>query len=147
MSECIRMPVCKHIVPMHRPCERCGRKGNAPAEKPKPDSDVILRLRKEVNELQMTVNDYVGKTHFNREEADCAIDGLARSLHILQSRVEGLEAALDGVRRIEYDAEKALNLFVKKAHDLKKIDAKRDDVINSLCQKISAVEAAVKQGG
>lgn len=51
---------------------------------------------------------------------------------------------LYNVRAIEAKAEEALALFVRKAHDLKKVDAQRDDVINCLCQKIAQLEKEFK---
>jgi hypothetical protein len=63
----------------------------------------------------------------------------------LEERVRHLEKILSRVAGIERMAENALDLFIKKAHDLKKIDSKRDDVINLLCQKISNLEKRINK--
>lgn len=61
----------------------------------------------------------------------------------LEKRILHLEKMLLRVSGIDQMAEMALDLFIRKAHDLKKIDAKRDDVINLLCQKISNLEKRI----
>ncbi len=72
---------------------------------------------------------------------------LIAAIEDLDIRVRHLEIILERVAGIEEMANLSLDLFIKKAHDLKKIDAKRDDVINLLCQKISQLEQQIKKEG
>ncbi len=65
----------------------------------------------------------------------------------LEHRVRHLEKLLSRLAGIEEMADVALDLFIRKAHDLKKIDSKRDDVINLLCQKISKIEKRINMEG
>lgn len=67
--------------------------------------------------------------------------------YALEQRVRHLEKILSRVAGIEEMADLALDLFIKKAHDLKKIDSKRDDVINLLCQKIAELEKRIIKEG
>lgn len=62
----------------------------------------------------------------------------------LEERVRNLEKMLSRLSGIERISEEVLDIFIKKAHELKKIDAKRDDVINLLCQKITNLEKIIK---
>lgn len=70
----------------------------------------------------------------------CKRKGEKPDLDEINMKLERIEIVFKNIARIEEDAQRALDLFIRKAHDLKKIDAKRDDVINLLCQKISDLQ-------
>jgi hypothetical protein len=70
---------------------------------------------------------------------------ISSEIEALEHRVRHLEKILARVAGIEEMADIAIDLFIKKAHDLKKIDSKRDDVINLLCQKLSELEKRVNK--
>lgn len=111
----LEMPVCQHSVPMKFGCFLCSRKGETPKE-----STAYYRLEHEINVCMAKLEEVESKLRFF-------------------SRI------MDRVASIEAKAQEALDLFILKAHDLKKIDAKRDDVINSLCQKISLLETRINR--
>lgn len=82
--------------------------------------------------------------YFDKEREECAhqfkIDYILHNLDELKKQFKHYESIMIRLSRIEREAEAAIDLLVKKAHELKQIDAKRDDVINLLNQKITALE-------
>lgn len=106
----VEMPVCQHSVPIKFGCFLCNRKGDTQKE-----STSYYRLE---HDLKMCLD----------------------KLDEIESKLRFFSRIMDRVAIIEERAQESLDLFVRKAHDLKKIDAKRDDVINSLCQKIMQLE-------
>lgn len=50
---------------------------------------------------------------------------------------------LKGLPQLIQDAQYAQSLFNTKVHELKAVDALRDDVINAMCQKIEATDKRI----
>jgi hypothetical protein len=63
----------------------------------------------------------------------------------LSQRVRNLEMSLSSIMGIEKVGNLVIDVFLQKAHALKKIDAKRDDVINCQNQKIANLEMRIKE--
>ncbi len=136
----IDMPVCEHRVPVKEHCWHCKQSKKTESatntlemfdlqRKIKDHRLYIDNLDEKVNELD---NDF--------GDLDRQIDDLADQIDEIKTLINRMNAIFGNINRIESDAQTALDLFIRKAHDLKKIDAKRDDVINSLCQKIMQLE-------
>jgi len=110
------MPVCEHSIPTKLSCGACKRKG----EKKKDEEDAIyLKLEKKINKC-------------------------LNQIERMSSEFNCYRKLIASVKSIEDRGNEAIDLFIRKAHDLKKVDAQRDDVINSLCQKISILDNEFK---
>lgn len=68
---------------------------------------------------------------------------LDKRVDVLEDKISKIEILFSSVIRLERLATEVLDLLVKKAHDLKENDKKRDDVINVLNQKISFIDQKV----
>ena len=78
---------------------------------------------------------------------DAKIGVCRERLDELDDMLSGFMRIIAQIRSIEAKGNEAIDLFIRKAHDLKRVDAKRDDVINSLCQKISHIEKNLNKEG
>ncbi len=134
----MEMPVCAHCIPIKLACRVCNREKEKSTQKVddfdlKLETKILKRVKKENKELYSKVNGSI--TH------------CYKAMEIMHSQIEAFKKTLCFVGTIEARAQEALDLFIRKAHNLKQLDAQRDDVINSLCQKISQLEQQLKKEG
>src|ERR1700730_7419409 len=81
--------------------------------------------------------------HLLKHRVDICFDlfkELDEEMDEMSDKLKFFNKVMENVIYIEERGEQVLSLFAKKAHDLKSVDARRDDVINSLCQKIAELE-------
>lgn len=148
----IEMPVCSHSVPVRLPCKSCGRIG-----KPLIKDEIInhdesvLKLNKKINKLEKDIKkltkffkdiheefeDFKGGT--NRDLFKC-VDEYAQ----LKENMFSIQADINFIRGIEQSFDRALSDFRYSTDEAQRTVRNRDDVINSLCQKISVIERQIK---
>lgn len=153
------MPVCEHSVPVKVACWLCKRKENEERMMDEVEEGLGKLVLKIINFNCKTTDlmDIFSKTlldldkkyrslqeKLEKKEKTSNTHNAAIETEIL-SKIHKLEKTLRNVSAIEDKAEEALSIFVRKAHDLKKMDAKRDDVINVLCQKIEAIDQRTRE--
>jgi hypothetical protein len=126
----LEMPVCGHGTPMKFACFKCDRGGemhaNAWEEKTDTLESVLMELEQQFRKVYKKV--------------DKMPSTVSERLYDVEVEIIRLKNMFHDLSQLELNAKVAIDQFVRKANDLKKIDARRDDVINSLCQKISDLE-------
>ena len=73
------------------------------------------------------------------------LDNCLSRIELLSDEVEHFRSIIGSLCHLEERAEESLGLFIKKAHALKQIDAKRDDVLDLMNQKIAKLEARINE--
>ena len=138
------MPVCEHRVPVKFSCWHC----ETNKEKNERCFDNTKANALEIQELKIKVKDhriFIDNLDEKVSDLEESVDALERRADIMADKLVTIERVFSNVKRIESDAQIALDLFIRKSHDLKKIDAKRDDILNLMNQKIASLETKIRE--
>lgn len=141
----IEMPVCQHAVPRKFKCSKCDE---VPVRLAYNADALILQFDQKIINMKKEMTRNNKKNSLNLDEIYDKFRFYYKELEKLTKKIDEIEGLVKKLNsseivKLEKQLQVLVQNFINSSQEAERTVRKRDEVINSLCQKISALEAQI----